>query len=80
MVVAGGYDTTKLSTTEIYSVENNIWRLGTPLPQAINRPASLPYEESFLVLGGSGGGTTCLDTIYKVSLKDFGVCVLLGEM
>ena len=53
-----------LLTSDIYSVEDDTWRQGTPLPKALYDPASLPYEDSFLILGGNGGG--CLDSVYQV--------------
>ena len=56
----------RVSSTEIYTVEDDTWRIGTPLPHAISGAASLPYEDSFLILGGGRAGVPCMDTIYKV--------------
>ena len=64
VVVAGGYGSAYLSSTEIYTVEDDAWRQGTPLPQALAYSASLPYEDSFLILGGYFSG--CSDSIYQV--------------
>ena len=56
------------SSTEIYTVEDDTWRQGTTLPKALCQPASLQYEDSFLILGGSDGDNCygCSDSIYKV--------------
>ena len=65
VVAAGGAsDNVALSSTEIYTVEDNTWRQGMPLPKALKQAASLQYEDSFLILGGHDGG--CSDSIYKV--------------
>ena len=66
VVVAGGQDKNwkKHSATEIYSVEDGSWRVGTPLPEANAHMASIPYEDSFLVLGGDAD--YCSNKIYKV--------------
>ena len=39
---------------------------GTPLPKALGAPASLPYDDSFLILGGKDNGRSCQDSIYQV--------------
>ena len=66
VVVAGGYgDGGALSSTEIYTVENDTWRQGQPLPKAIHSHAFLPYEDTVLSLGGSDG-YSCFDSIYQV--------------
>ena len=66
VVVAGGAGNSGyLSSTEIYNVEDDTWRQGTPLPKTLAGPASLPYEDSFLILGGYDG-SSCLDSIYQV--------------
>ena len=66
VVVAGGQDKNwnVHSITEIYSVEDGSWRVGTPLPEANAGMASLPYGDSFLVLGGKAD--YCSNKIYKV--------------
>ena len=66
VVVAGGYgDGGALSSTEIYTVENDTWRQGQPLPKAFHSHVFLPYEDTVLSLGGNNG-TSCLDSIYQV--------------
>ena len=53
--------------TQIYSVEDGQWRDGTPfpLPISLNSPASLQYQDTFLVLGGDDD--FCSDKIFKAS-------------
>ena len=66
VVVAGGYSSGGATfSTEIYTVVNDTWREGPDLPQALMTPASLPYEDTFLILGGQYG-STCMDSIYQV--------------
>ena len=69
-MVAGGIgrvnnQVKELSSTEIYTVEDDTWRQGQPLPKAFHSHTSLPYEDTFLLLGGHDG-TTCLDSMYQV--------------
>ena len=70
VVVAGGYGKVNnqgqaLSSTEIYTVDDDTWRQGQPLPKAIHSHAFLPYEDTVLSLGGSDG-YSCFDSIYQV--------------
>ena len=65
VVVAGGYEVGLQSSTEIYTVEEDIWRKGKPLPKAMIWSASLPYGDSFLILGGIVI-RECQDSIYQV--------------
>ena len=61
VVVAGG----SAQSTEIYTVEDNTWRWGPRLPTAsLKGSSSLPYQDSFLIVGGHNG--SCLDSIFKV--------------
>ena len=69
VVVGGGYYHGYLSSVEIYSVLDDIWRQGTPLPQKIGYASYLPFEDSFIIIGGRGSSP--LDTIYKVIIEIF---------
>ena len=66
VVVAGGQDKEwNIGTlTEIYNVEDGTWRVGTPLPEANAAMASLPYGDTFIIMGGVAD--YCSDKIYKV--------------
>ena len=55
VVVGGTVGGNNGTLTEIYTVEDDTWRQGTPLPKALVGLASLPYEDSFLILGGYDG-------------------------
>ena len=67
VVVTGGRDVGgPSSSTVIYTVEDDTWRQGTPLPKTLEDPASLPYGDSFLLLGGNDG-SSCHDSIYQVN-------------
>ena len=72
VVVTGG----KLGTTEVYTVESNQWRKGTAMPFALWDAESLPYEDSFLILGGS---TTYPPVPDMRSEKIFQVCSRRGD-
>ena len=54
-------------TTEIYSVEDDSWRTGPPFTHDIYTAASVPYYDTFLIVGGKKGcPADPLDTIYQV--------------
>ena len=55
LVVAGGY--ISKSNSEILDLSTLIWRSGPALPSIRESSASVPYENSFLMVGGfmSGG-------------------------
>ncbi len=64
IVVAGGfYDGQILSETEIYNTGTGEWRAGRRLPQPLNSMASVPYGDTFLLVGGYSG--RFLNTIYQ---------------
>ena len=67
VVVVGGKSGAYSSSSEIYTVEDDTWRQGIPLPRVFGNLASLPYGDSFLILGGYGKGP-CSDSIYQVYL------------
>ena len=54
LVLTGGYDEDYNSTlsTEVYSLANQTWSAGPDLPQTVRRAETLPYEWSFLMVGG----------------------------
>ena len=66
LVVGGGEGIFISLTTEVYSVEEDSWRQGTPFPHAITSAASVQYDGSLLVVGGYTGGINgSSDEIYK---------------
>ena len=76
VVIAGGHNYWgAISSTQIYAVEDDTWRKGTPLPTKVTGSTSLPYGDSFLILGGhndySEGSSSCLDSIYQVLISAF---------
>ena len=62
VVAAGGDNGAYLSTTEIYDVATDSWSKGTPLPVALGYAAVVPFEMTFLVVGG--------ETSYRTSYSD----------
>ena len=75
VVVAGGISRVPgsccppISTSEIYTVADDAWRQGPSLQKASYGHTSLPYEDSFLIMGGYDG-SSCSDSIYKVEFHD----------
>ena len=59
MVTAGGTD----ALTNILDLDTLEWKTGLDLPNAAIHAASVPYKNTFLVVGGNDGGF--LDTIYE---------------
>lgn len=68
LVVAGGWDGSRLSTSAIFNFEINQWRDGPSLPHGTQAPTSLPYGDSFLVIGGRTETNVYLDTIYQFKI------------
>ena len=66
IVVAGGYDGSFYSdVTEIFHLQTQTWSTGDNLPVEIRDGASVPFEDSFLIVGGySSNGGGYLDTIH----------------
>lgn len=66
VVVAGGQgkNWNIEANTEIYNFEDGTWRVGTPLPEANAVMASLPYGDTFIIMGGQAD--YCSSKIYKV--------------
>ena len=62
-----------VKTSRIYTVEDNTWRQGPSLPTHLKESASLPYGDSFLILGGDKerDQTSCVDSIFQVYLLIF---------
>ena len=53
VVAAGGLkDGSYLSSTDIYNFTSDSWSKGTSLPMPLSRAAVIPYETTFLVVGG----------------------------
>ncbi len=48
VVVAGGY----YGEVEIYSMNDGFFSYGTNMPMALTEAASIPYGESFILVGG----------------------------
>ena len=64
VVVAGGWDGSYLSTTEIYDVASDLWSKGTPLPMELICAAVVPFETTFLVVGGEKGSNSYSDKVF----------------
>jgi len=52
MVVAGGYDGYRISSTETFKMGSSSWTFGEALPWAIDRLSSLSLESEILLFGG----------------------------
>ena len=69
VVVAGGYNGIHhaISTTEIYDLATDSWSKGTPLPVALFGAAVVPYDTTFLVIGGAGSNYSDKVYLYETS-------------
>src|SRR5208282_914983 len=62
IIVAAGRDT---SATQIFSFETQTWRFGPEFPGGrLEGGASVPYEDTFVIVGGSIFGTDYKRSIY----------------
>ena len=55
LVIAGGFDLEikeAVDSTLVFSYQDASWRLGAPLPTPLNLASSVPYGNTFLVVGG----------------------------
>ena len=82
ILIAGGQDSLSngISTVDFLNLDSLIWEPKTQLPHDIFFGASVPFQESFLIVGGfSLDSVDNLDTIYfyDPSLDDW---TLLGRM
>ena len=67
VVVAGGFDGSEyLSSVEVYDVASNTWTYGVDLPVPLAYAAVVPFENTFLVIGGITGRS---DQVYHKSDK-----------
>ena len=66
VVATSGYigNGSYLSTTEIYDVATDSWSKGTPLPVALTLAAIVPYETTFLVIGGKSSDSNHSDKVF----------------
>ena len=58
------------ATSEIYDVAGNTWRSGKALPQRRRDMASLPYGDSFLIVGGFNDDDTCSNEVVQESVHN----------
>jgi hypothetical protein len=67
IIVAGGYNETDLTTTEVLDQLNGEWRQGLPLPFAICCSKLVEDADGGVVLiGGRIGGMTYSDTLFRL--------------
>jgi N-acetylneuraminic acid mutarotase len=71
LYVLGGYPSTRVSvrTVQIYNPAEDRWRLGPPLPVALNHSMAAGVGERLYVIGGqtsAGGAGPFVDTVYEL--------------
>ena len=66
VVIAGGFDMEDglERSAEVYSLRNQTWTKGPDLPFRLHRPEVVPYEWSFLIVGGYVNGTYSDNIVY----------------
>ena len=52
-MAAGGYDGSVYDDVDIFDLATGTWTAGTPLPHPIAGMASVPFEDTFLLVAGS---------------------------
>ena len=67
VVVASGQYTT---ATQIFSFESQTWRRGQEFPSELGQGRSVPFGDTFLVVGGLS--SSYHDTIYKYNIETEG--------
>ena len=66
VVVAGGItSSTAQSRVQIFDLETRQWSEGPPLPSPLKYGLSVPYGNSFLVVGGRNEQNTDVGTVYQ---------------
>ena len=68
IIAAGGYDGRvgigSLSIVEVYDLATNKWTKGTDLPVPLAYGAVLPFETTFLVIGGKSSYSGYSDKVF----------------
>lgn len=71
LVVAGGGHTHQ-SSSEVYNFDRGSWVEGPSLPEAIDRTDSLPYADTFLLVGGESQGIKSTSIVkYDPEAREF---------
>ena len=68
IVVAGGG--TDRQSVDIYSFSTNSWRAGPRLPQATSWASSVPYGNSFLMIGGGDGSGASYNDVFEYDIDN----------
>ena len=71
IVVAGSSLPGSERTTEIFSVTDNRWRRGPPLPLAIIYGVSIQLMNSLIILGGKHIGAKNMETLDTIFVYDY---------
>ena len=70
VVAVGGFYGSYLSTVEVYDVASNTWSNGVDLPVKLYLAAVVPFEDTFLVIGGKSGSSVFSDKVYRYNRPD----------
>ena len=71
VIIAGGDTSTgRTDSVEVYSIEDNRWMAGNSLPVALYYMASVPFRNSFLVVGGYSSTEGFSSRIYMYNGED----------
>ena len=66
----GGRRGSYLTNVEVYDVASNAWTEGANLPVPLANAAVVPFEDTFLVIGGYMGKGTFSDKVYHYNRQD----------
>ena len=64
ILVAGGYNQAGLTTVDFLNLDTLIWEPKLSLPIDIYYGASVPFKDSFLIVGGYSQDLSYLDSVY----------------
>ena len=65
VVAVGGRRGSQLSKVEVYDVASNTWTDGVSLPVPVANAAVVPFDDTFLVIGGYMGRSVYSDKVYR---------------
>ena len=65
VVAVGGRRGSQLSKVEVYDVASNTWTDGASLPVPVANAAVVPFDDTFLVIGGYMGKSVYSDKVYR---------------
>ena len=71
LIVAGGYNGNELSSTEILNLDSvDQWSNGPNLPIGLREGSSVPFKDTFLIIGGYDFNDDSSPNIYEYDVRN----------